>query len=90
MSKGLDALKRIRQETCPATIIPDFDKEECCKIIEKELKALEIMKDTLGIFLYETTEDNKLGETHYYIDIAHCCSYQIAKEQYDLLKEVLL
>ena len=26
--KGLQALKRIRQETCPATYMQDFDKEE--------------------------------------------------------------
>lgn len=41
MSKGLTALKRIRQETCPATYNPDFDKDECCNIIEAELKEKE-------------------------------------------------
>ena len=41
MSKELEALKRIRQETCPATILPDFDKEECCMVIETALKRLE-------------------------------------------------
>ena len=34
----LEALKRIRQETCPATYNQDFDKEECCDIIETALK----------------------------------------------------
>ena len=36
--ESLEALKRIRQETCPATYMPDFDKEECCNVIEKDLK----------------------------------------------------
>lgn len=47
MSKSLEALKRIRQETCPATYMPDFDKEECCKIIEKDLIAVEIIFNKL-------------------------------------------
>lgn len=42
---GLEALKRIRQETAPNTYCKDFDKEECCNTIEKELKALEIIKE---------------------------------------------
>ena len=42
--KGLEALKRIRQETCPATYMTDFDKNDCCDIIEKELKALNEIK----------------------------------------------
>lgn len=36
-----EALKRIRQETTPATYMVDFDKNECCDIIEKDLKELE-------------------------------------------------
>lgn len=36
-----EAIKRLRQETAPATYMPDFDKEECLKIIEKELEELE-------------------------------------------------
>lgn len=41
MSKELEALKRIRQETCPATYMDDFDKNECCDVIEQALKRLE-------------------------------------------------
>ena len=33
-----EALKRIRQETAPATYMADFDKNECCNIIEKDLE----------------------------------------------------
>lgn len=47
MSKGLEALKRIRQETCPATYMQDFDKEKCCDNIEKELKAYEKLKQNM-------------------------------------------
>lgn len=41
----LEALKRIRQETCPATYNQDFDKEECCDIIETALKRLEQLEE---------------------------------------------
>ena len=40
-----EALKRIRQETCPATYMQDFDKEECCNIIEKALLELKAIKE---------------------------------------------
>ena len=45
MNDSLKELKRIRQETCPATYMNDFDKEESCNIIEKDLKALKIIKE---------------------------------------------
>lgn len=59
-----------------------------CPNVAKKLKALEIIENTLDIRLFETTEDNSLGETHYYISIGNVCAYQISKEKYDLLKEV--
>ena len=40
-----EALKRLRQETCPATYMPDFDKEECCDVIEKALLELKAIKE---------------------------------------------
>lgn len=49
MSKELDALKRIRQETIPATYNQDFDKEECCNIIETALKELENRRATENV-----------------------------------------
>ena len=36
-----EAIKRLRQKTCPATYMPDFDKEECLKVIEKELEIFD-------------------------------------------------
>lgn len=41
MEKEFEALKRIRQETAPATYNPDFDKKECCDVIEQALQRLE-------------------------------------------------
>ena len=84
---GLEALKRIRQETCPATICPDFDKEECCNIIEKELKegeknkqALEIIKK-YGLIRY-IKEWDCIGTKGY--------AHDLPQDVVDLLKEVLL
>ncbi len=36
--KVKEALKRLRQETCPATYMPDFDKEKCLQVIEKAIQ----------------------------------------------------
>ena len=81
--KSLEALKRIRQETCLATYNDDFDKNECCDTIEKELKALEIIKkrrvDCLVVVLSQTyVEYNDMCETE---------QDKLTKEEYDLLKE---
>ena len=40
-----EALKRLRQETIPATYMPDFNKEECCDVIEKALLELKAIKE---------------------------------------------
>lgn len=36
--KVKEAIKRLRQETAPATYMPDFDKEECLQTIEEAIK----------------------------------------------------
>lgn len=46
-----EALKRLWQETAPATYMKDFDKKECCDAIERDLEMLEIVKK----FLLNTT-----------------------------------
>ena len=33
-----EALKRLKQETCPCTYNPDFDKNECLEVIKKTLE----------------------------------------------------
>ena len=46
-----EALKRLWQETAPATYMKDFNKKECCDVIERDLEMLEIVKK----FLLNTT-----------------------------------
>lgn len=45
MKKQFEAFKRLKQETCPATYMPDFNKLECCDILEDALNALQIIID---------------------------------------------
>ena len=60
-----EALKRLRQETCPATYMPDFNKEECCDVIEQALLELKAIKEAkpsealecLGALIKETKYD---------------------------------
>ncbi len=84
MSRGLEALKRIKD----FLVLNTKHWKQDVGYIEEELKALAIIKDTLGIRLSET--QNTLGETYYYIEIGGVVSYLLKrKEEYDLLKEVL-
>lgn len=55
-----EALKRLWQETAPATYMIDFNKKECCDAIERDLNVLEILKplieeDILGCRIHEKT-----------------------------------
>ena len=81
MSKGLEAIKRIKWEL-------DITLEErinLCEYIEKELKALEIIKE-------------KRVDIGWLIRSENCSKYNLGvgssqalkKQEYDLLKEVLL
>ena len=89
MSKGLKTLKKIfgaiemvdKHKNC------HFDMEEIADMfvdVEKELKALEVIKNALGIHLVETIENK------HYIEITGEDIVGLCKENYDLLKEVLL
>ena len=96
---GLEALKRIRQETAPNTYCKDFDKNECCDIIEKELNALKIIKDKAMILLNLEEEDwdvwdngIRTGEVvHKYLvyDNERDEHIELTKDEFDLLREVL-
>ena len=44
-----EALKRLWQETAPATYMKDFDKKECCDVIERDLEILDIFGKNLSI-----------------------------------------
>lgn len=78
--KGLEALNVLKKVL--AYFGAHTEKAiEGCNIIEKELKALEILKKTL--YLELVFEDN-----HHFID-ASGGGYLLTQEEYELLKEVL-
>ena len=87
MSKGLEALKDIRE----TKIFVDFELDTTGKemfekqlnIIETELKALKIIKENNIISLERNKETEKC-----YINFAFNRA-QIGKQEFDLLKEVL-
>lgn len=81
MSKGLEALKFLRRNYC----ILKRERESACNIIEKELKALEILiRKNINLWIFKNTNSYRA-----YIEGCHLHE-QCSKEEYDLLKEVLL
>lgn len=80
--KGLGALEKVRK----ARFMFAIDNQQACDVIEKELKALEIIKNKeINITLLKESEE---------IEDYNCCclltSVELTQEEYDLLKEVLL
>ena len=70
-----EAIKRLRQETVPNTYNPDFDKEECLKVIEDEINQKDLIERALqegvwyeddGVMLF--SNDVKF----YYGEKMHC------------------
>lgn len=86
MSKGLDALDYIKFYTQEVDWAGCLIYDEQFNIIEKELKALEILKDKLE--LYFKVEKDKDGNNYYYLFQKVCENYLTSKE-YELLKDVL-
>ena len=89
MEKGLEALKEIRKATthqidddCPYTYTVNYYEDEE-NLIEKELKALKHIKETLNLKVYK----NKSGQC--FLEGTNIL-IAINQEKYDLLKEVLL
>ena len=75
MSKGLEALKHLYAKLSCKSSIEDIDENlQEYDIIEKELKALEIIKDFISL------------EPHCIYGKA---KRNLTQEEYDLLKEVL-
>lgn len=82
-----EAIKRLRQETVPATYCPDFDKEECLKVIVKEHKAFEIIKEKLDLSIKEYWYGKALN---YLVEDECCyCNAEITEEENSVLKEIL-
>ena len=87
MNKGLEALEviKIYKLFSKGSNTPQYiDLQKCFPkewgIIEKELKALEIIKECCIVAEYPDTT----------YELAFCRKICIEKEEYDLLKEVLL
>ena len=98
MNKGLEALKEIKKEILGfGRAFSFYDKNKqvsdyavetmtkCCETIEKELKALEIVKKKRVImtWIYDCKS------IHEYNSLV-IGKYMLTEEEYDLLKEVLL
>ena len=79
---GKKALKRIRQETAPATYMQDFNKKECCDVIEKELDVLQILKQFIKV-------DRGVANLPFVkLNIGTGCEL-ISEEEYNKIKEWL-
>ena len=102
MSKGLEALKELKyfNACCRCQYYIDkqcTNKDECCYMsIEKELKALEIIKNkSVDVFWFQITakERKKKGYPYgadRYNEHKAFKAQQLTQKEYDLLKEVLL
>lgn len=71
-----EALKRLDQETCPATICPDFDKQECISTLKEAI-------DCLMIYIKNTTIDciQPIVEQAYVVSIRSKITKQVEYEK---------
>ena len=86
MSKGLKALKYLKENKRKHWLGND-NSAKCLDTIEKELKALESIKEKPQATLWLIQHCDKEME---YEDMISLFKEDITKEQFDLLKEVLL
>jgi hypothetical protein len=100
MTKGLIALRELRKQCETHKLLEQQFEKEWLDTIEKELKAFEIIKECKEVIclrkeydeeLYTPEEIEKEGGQKYYLtdgsDGYRC--YELTKEKYDLIKEVL-
>ena len=90
MSKELEALKRlfdiVEDEYWGCSQLEDFRNDK--DVVEKKLKALEIIKECL-VSEFKLYEENGKYFILFYFDEIHQLIFQLkGKEEYDLLKEV--
>lgn len=83
-----EAIKKLKEELAPVSYMRDFDKEECLEVIEKELKAFDIIKkkklDTLYLRNCFVVKDG--------LEKYNACfkvGYKLKQEEFDFLKEML-
>lgn len=96
MSKGLEALEELKTETVKGgtSYIGKHFKRHYHRIIEKELKALEIIKNKKVDIHTLYRDSDIIGDTFDYYNntmlFNRGTQYELTQEEYDLLKEVLL
>ena len=61
MMTSKEAIKRLRQETAPATYMPDFDKEECLQVVEARMDELEKKIQLFNAYLIKRAEELQLS-----------------------------
>ena len=88
MSKGLKALESL-VDTMPFAFIETNSMREI-KIIEKELKALEIIKNKKVNMISLQSSIEWHNPSHYNDSVGCPVGCELTQEEYDLLKEVLL
>ena len=87
MSKGLEALKRISDNTNVVDyLIGQGGFEKDYHIIEQELKALQLIKEKCVVSFAKSNNADDFGETRY---INNNYRKKVSDEEYDLLKEMI-
>ena len=93
MSKGLKALEDLYEYTSPYINVEDIDElhaNTCYQVIQKELKAFEIIKKK-QVNMFSLLSSIKWFNPSHYNDSVGCpIGCELTQEEYDLLKEVLL
>ena len=85
ISKGLEALERLFRNLDDSDYFFNGEAREDYLMLEKELKALEIIKENFVPYDIEMLKNGKVR-----IWVGHDKYFDITKEEYDLLKEVML
>lgn len=95
MSKGLESLVKLMDDVnqCVNSGGIHYIDKRNYDIVEKELKAFEILDNNIEFQFLERKENNKVKYIVRLINFdnpTQLFEWDIEKEQYDLLKEVLL
>ena len=93
MSKGLEALEKLYPKTTYTPYYTRSERRAFCKEIEKELKALEIIKEkrvNVKDFIFYQNLNGTLAEKEINDLCCGCGEKPLIQDEYDLLKEVLL
>lgn len=91
MSKGLEALDGLRFDVSMAQYINYLEANKECDIIEKELKALEMLKKKkVNLFHIWVFNDYEQYKEHYPFAEYNVEEDMLSFEEFELLKEVII